>query len=1060
MPARTYCTNCRTVLQPEARFCANCGARVAESTRLSAEEDLVSSCRLIFEAMPSHFNKNAATGLNAVYQFDLTGEGGGTWQLIIDDGNCRVQEGQRLSPNITISMSAQDYVDMTVGELDGEEAFKSGRVRMTGDMGLALRLQDLFVDELPSEEPHLRALGIQDSGASTKGELSDQKAATSKGKTQTSQRAQATLLTPENSVPFQNMLTSLLHRNDSQGFRYWRDRLYGSHRSDGYEYLARMIDASVAAGVLFHLWWLESEVRECQESVSDIEVGGLPRLQMICETIETCLSDALAAIEGFVAYDFEISLRPSFDEALTDWALDDQRSARLDELRRACEADLAESPVTIQRLADWYSPRRIGEAGAEEAILTIGIATSDRNLAEDVHLRCAKQLLFQLAQLRSRDDTAMAAKAESLAATCASRVSPDDIDYASLADLSAKTTVELPSFIPLTMLDGAISFTDEGIVTVSEDSAAHMSAVISSDSLGEAANLERAATAPKVRDGSDAEGAAPPTIASPDELAASLSNLVGLSSIKQSLAEVGSLLTIAQDRRSVGLPSTPLSLHAVFAGNPGTGKTTVARFYARMLQSLGYLKRGHLVEVDRSQLVAEYLGQTASKTLGVLQSSLGGVLFIDEAYALKQDQQDIYGQECIDTLLKFMEDHRDELVIILAGYRDRMAELLDTNPGFGSRFSEYFDFEDYTDDQLARILTKMAQERGYELSSDALAAAIESISRQRAGKYFGNARSVRNLLEQGIRRQAARLDLLRQAGEQLTRDRLMRLERSDLVGTDVPRTTGQEDLDKLIGLASVKRTVQEYEALIRAAKARGQDPRALLQPYFVMTGSPGTGKTTVARVMGRIFKELEYLPSDHVIEASREDLVAGYIGQTAIKTREILEKSLGGTLFIDEAYSLAVRRGGGEDFGREAIETLLKFMEDNRGRLVVVAAGYEREMREFLNFNPGLRSRFTNVINFPDYTSEECAEIFVNMMRTQRFKIAEDAQSQLPRLFEGLKTAPNWSNGRDVRTLVEFVARAQARRIGTAKESDPYLVTLGDLEFALNDLLKNKAAGA
>jgi SpoVK/Ycf46/Vps4 family AAA+-type ATPase len=228
-----------------------------------------------------------------------------------------------------------------------------------------------------------------------------------------------------------------------------------------------------------------------------------------------------------------------------------------------------------------------------------------------------------------------------------------------------------------------------------------------------------------------------------------------------------------------------------------------------------------------------------------------------------------------------------------------------------------------------------------------------------------------------------------------------------------------------------------------------------------MTGNPGTGKTTVARIMGHVFKELGYLPSDHVVETGREDLVAGYIGQTAIKTRQALDKALGGTLFIDEAYSLTSQSGGGQDFGSEAIETLLKFMEDNRGRLVIIAAGYDREMREFLNANPGLRSRFTNIVSFPDYSADECAAIFLRMLQAQKFRIADDARAHLCKVFEDLKTAPHWSNGRDVRTLLEFVSRVQARRLASEGSAiDQYLVITADINEALRELVQNKQAGA
>jgi SpoVK/Ycf46/Vps4 family AAA+-type ATPase len=542
---------------------------------------------------------------------------------------------------------------------------------------------------------------------------------------------------------------------------------------------------------------------------------------------------------------------------------------------------------------------------------------------------------------------------------------------------------------------------------------------------------------------------------------AELNALEGLQAVKRSLGELQSLLAIDAARRRAGLPAARLSLHAIFAGNPGTGKTTVARIYAAMLHDFGYVRKGHLVETDRGGLIAEYLGQTAPKTQKILEQSLGGVLFIDEAYALKQGTDDTYGQECIDTILKFMEDHRDEFVLILAGYKDRMDALLETNPGFKSRFPQYLFFEDYTDEELSKILLGMAAARGYTLSKDTTEAAIDSISRERAGKYFGNARTVRNVLEQAERKQAARLHVSGNSATTLTREQLMRLEVSDLLEADIPTISGEGELERLIGLLSVKRTVRDYQTLIKAAKARGQDPRKLLQPYFVMTGNPGTGKTTVARIMGHVFKELGYLPSDHVVETGREDLVAGYIGQTAIKTRTVLEKALGGTLFIDEAYSLTSRQAGGQDYGSEAIETLLKFMEDNRGRLVIIAAGYDREMRDFLNANPGLRSRFTNVINFPDYSPEDCATIFLRMLPAEKFSIDDDARASLTKIFEELRAAPNWSNGRDVRTLLEFVSRAQARRLASAGGAiDQYLVITADINDGLRELVQNKQAGA
>jgi len=273
------------------------------------------------------------------------------------------------------------------------------------------------------------------------------------------------------------------------------------------------------------------------------------------------------------------------------------------------------------------------------------------------------------------------------------------------------------------------------------------------------------------------------------------------------------------------------------------------------------------------------------------------------------------------------------------------------------------------------------------------------------------------------------------------------------------KTSGEDELNSLTGLENVKRTIREYKNQIAVAKMRGQDARNTIQPYFVMLGNPGTGKTTVARILGRIFKELGYLPSDHVVETDREDLVAGFVGQTAIKTRKVLEQALGGTLFIDEAYSLTPNRGAAEDFGKEAIDTLLKFMEDQRGRMIVVAAGYDREMRDFLNSNPGLRSRFTNIIQFSDYSTDDCVQIFAALLKSQKLSTLDEANALLATAFNALRQAPNWSNGRDVRTFLEFVLRAQAERVITTAAA-PNVIAEADIATGLRFFLENKNTGA
>ena len=263
-----------------------------------------------------------------------------------------------------------------------------------------------------------------------------------------------------------------------------------------------------------------------------------------------------------------------------------------------------------------------------------------------------------------------------------------------------------------------------------------------------------------------------------DDLKKELQEYIGLDVIKNEVNSLINYVTIMKKRRDAGLPTPELSLHMVFSGNPGTGKTMIARLMARVYKALGILSKGQLVETDRSGLVAGFVGQTAIKTQEVIEKAKGGVLFIDEAYTLTSRGGNDYGQEAVDTLLKAMEDNRDDLIVIVAGYIELMRDFVNSNPGLKSRFNRFMDFPDYTVDEMLDIFNMRCEKSGYRLMDDAargiLKEKIETGSRDVKG--FGNARGVRNLFERALSLQADRLSKL----ETLTKDDLMTLTKEDI----------------------------------------------------------------------------------------------------------------------------------------------------------------------------------------------------------------------------------------------------------------------------------------
>lgn len=533
-----------------------------------------------------------------------------------------------------------------------------------------------------------------------------------------------------------------------------------------------------------------------------------------------------------------------------------------------------------------------------------------------------------------------------------------------------------------------------------------------------------------------------------EEVLEKFSSLIGLESIKKQINDHSNYIKYLQLRKRRGLQEEDeINIHSVFTGNPGTGKTTVAKMMGAIYKHMGLLSKGHVHEVDRSDIVGEYIGQTAPKVKKAITRARGGVLFIDEAYALARTNDDSkdFGREAIEILVKEMSTQKGDLAIIVAGYPKEMDHFINSNPGLKSRFKHNFEFPDYMPQELIQIAAYAAKQYGVffsKASKDKLDELIIDAFRNR-GKNFGNARFVFDLVEKakvnlGLR--VMKLDSPEKLSDrtlnQIILEDVYEISIGDakvkpLIPVDrILLETSLAELDELIGMENIKKEIHELVDIVNFHKSSGKD---VLNNFFLHTlfiGNPGTGKTTVARILAKIYKALGLLERGHIIETDRQGLVAGYIGQTAIKTNERINEAFGGVLFIDEAYALSNFNGLQGDYGNEAIQTILKRMEDNRGEFFVFAAGYPDNMEIFLKANPGLRSRFDKVLKFEDYSAHELLKIADTMVDKNGYFLSKPAQDELFEILTDLHSARNkyFGNAREVRKIVHDLIKNQNLR--------------------------------
>ncbi|CAG7559687.1 unnamed protein product [Fusarium equiseti] len=573
----------------------------------------------------------------------------------------------------------------------------------------------------------------------------------------------------------------------------------------------------------------------------------------------------------------------------------------------------------------------------------------------------------------------------------------------------------------------------------------------------------------------DILGPAPENVRSKSEAWKKLEKLVGLEEVKENLGRIFDMAEFNSQQERHGRQPLDASYNLCFLGAPGVGKTTVAELYSQILSELGIVSRGHIVSKQASDLLGKYVGHSEANTTDALEDAKGGVLVIDDAHLLYQESckgkgsSDSFRNGIIDTLVaKISGGASEDRCVILCGYTDRMEKMfLNTNPGLQRRFpvESCLRFENYDDEQLQQILRLKMKRDDLIATDEASEVAREVLNRTRRRPNFGNGGDVETLLS---RAKARRITRLRNAKCPFLEFQNRPLEPEDF-DPDFDRASRADKhrnalFQDFVGFDNVIGKFQGYQKMANGMRRCGIDPKSYIPWAFVFSGPPGTGKTSTARKVGRLFYDMGFISSDEVVTCSVTDLIGQYIGSTGPKVISQFEQGLGKVLFIDEAYRLV-----GDSYHKDAIGEIVDTMTNPRfaRNMVVILAGYGDEMETLLSTNPGLRSRFPTIIEFPHMAPEDCLCLLTRLLAKLNIRLsssvtasgsANDTIIGMLRVLTGTK---GWASGRDVENLSRTITERVFTKVGDSEDaSEPGAleVSFDELVDCLEAMLKQKGA--